>query len=167
MNGGGPTGRAAWDELENPVFRRAVTGDIPVTIEQPLWEFLFRVQADEVTEVLIVQPGETGGDDADVRWTDQNLRRAQFVRHDLKVVERIRAGAELLRAAAGHRCVHRIFVIVVAGPDAEGEAALLEIVDALDARGVGLGLGERRQKHGRQNGQHGHDDKQGDEGETV
>ena len=60
---------------------------------------------------------------------------------------------------------HGIIVVVVTFPDAEGQADFLEVVDAVDALRLALGGGERRQEHGRENGDDGDDDEQLDERE--
>ena len=83
------------------------------------------------------------------------------------MAERVRARVEFFRAAGGHRHIHRQLVIVVTFPDAERQAILFEVVDAIDASRLLPGFRQRRQQYRRQNGQHGHDDEQGDEGETF
>jgi hypothetical protein len=61
------------------------------------------------------------------------------------------AGAIQPRTAIRARDGHRILVFIVTREQAEGEADLLEVVDAVDALGLGLGLGERGEEHRRQN----------------
>ena len=56
-------------------------------------------------------------------------------------------------------------VAVVTFPEAEGEADLLEVVDAVDALRLALGGGERREQHGREDGDDGDHDEQLDERE--
>jgi len=57
-------------------------------------------------------------------------------------------------------------VVEVIAIHAIRHAQLLEIVDAPYVGGPGLGLGQRWQQHGRQNGNDGDDDEQLDQGET-
>src|SRR4029077_15465990 len=83
------------------------------------------------------------------------------------MAECIRAAVELLRLAFGQRHVHRHLVAVVTFPDAEGEAALFEIVDAIDALRFFLRGSERRQKHRRKDGNDGDDNKWHDESESA
>ena len=166
MDGFRPAHALAGDEFQDAIFRVARALEVSVTVEKPLRKFIVRVQVDEVTDVLIVQTNEVGGGGARIVGANQNLRRAQFVRHDLKMAEGVRARVEFLGAAGIFRDRHRIFVIVIARPDAEREAALLQIIDTADARGLLLGRRQRGQKHRGQNGEHGNDDQQCDQGET-
>ena len=78
------------------------------------------------------------------------------------MAERVRAGVKFFGAAFGQRHVHRQLVAVVAFPDAEGEAALFQIVDALDSPRPVMGTSQRGQQHRREDGEDGHDDEQGD-----
>jgi hypothetical protein len=61
---------------------------------------------------------------------------------------------------------HWIFVTVVSLPKAKRQAVLFQVVDAVDALSLSLGRGQRRQEHGRQNGNDGNDDEQSNQGET-
>lgn len=59
------------------------------------------------------------------------------------------------------------FVVVVALVHVVGEHQLLGVVHAHDARGFGLGPGQGRQEHARQDGNDGNDDQQFDERKTA
>ena len=121
--------------------------------------------------------GRTGRVDV-VRRTDQHLGRAQLIGQDLKnhagtESESARGGNlgglddVFLRAAVGARDGRGIFVTVVAFPEAEGQADLLEIVDAADFLSLLFGGRERRQQHGRKNGDDGDDNKEFDKRERF
>jgi hypothetical protein len=78
------------------------------------------------------------------------------------MAERIRAGGIFHRASSAGGNGHRILVVVVAFPNAKGEAALFQVVDAIDLLRFFLGRGERRQKHRRQKRENGNDNEQHD-----
>ena len=62
---------------------------------------------------------------------------------------------------------HGIFVAVITGPDAGGEADLLEVVGATDFLGFFLGSGKGGQEHGRKNRDDRDDDEEFDERERF
>ena len=99
--------------------------------------------------------------------TEQDSRRAQFIRHDLKMAESVRAVSEFHRATFVGGNVHRIFVAVVTFQNAEREAALFQIVNSLNPPRSVMRASQRGQKHCRQKRDDGDDDEQRDQSKTL
>jgi len=104
----------------------------------------------------------------------KDLGGAQFVRHDRKdipggavvgragrsVARGSSSAAQVVRSGNARTTlnVHGVLVAVIERPGTEGQANLLEVVDAVNTLRTRFGAGESRQQHGRQNGDDRDDD---------
>ena len=103
---------------------------------------------------------------------NDDLGRVQLVGHDLEDLPSVGSAAAgrvrglLLRTAACGGDAHRITVAVVTRPKTERGADLLEVVDAVDALGLFLRRGERRQQETREDRDDRDHDQELDQGES-
>ena len=63
-------------------------------------------------------------------------------------------------AAVGHGNLPRKLAFVIIGPHAQGDADLLELIDAFNSFGLGFGSGERGQEQARKNSDDGDDNQE-------
>ena len=161
-------------------------GDIAVTAQDALGLLFSGGGAEEVARNLLVvgegqalhaHPGVGGGEAAAVGRAPDDLRGAQLVRHGRE------GGGDVVRDGgsygAGHGGVDErdtpligtdlpgISATEVHREGAEGQTDVLEVVNAGDAVGAGLCLGQSRQEHAGQNRDDGDNDEQLDQREGA
>lgn len=144
-------------------------GDIAVTREQHLRAGFVGFETHEVADILVVlvgvcggATGEAAGFDAAVAiaGADDDLRGAQLIgeRGEVEVgIEIFGAGGvrrrdELSGTTLVCGDIEGELVTVIGGEDTEGQADVLQVVDALNALGFGFGFGQGREEHSGQDG---------------
>ncbi len=126
-----------------------------------LWIQLADIGAcvDHVSDICRLQMAEiNGGAFCGVTRAGEDSRVAQFVGHHLQMtpgilVQTIRSrSAPFQRASLVRAYVERELIPMVTLPEPEGQADLLQIIDAIDALGFFLGLGQSGQQQTGQEG---------------
>ena len=150
-------GRVGVRLLNLPGVGRHVA-NVPVPGQQRIGVALLGIHTRPITDVRIGQRREVLRRGTFVRRTNQNPRRAQFIRHDQEMMkgEGKHIAQEQRFAVMFHgttlvcRELHRQLAIMIIGKEMKAETHLLQVAQARGLPGLGPSLAQSRQQQPRQ-----------------